>query len=465
MSAPLILFILTFALGFGLFFLRNRALLSSIVASLSLVLLSGFILLVVFDKPFSIFNLSVKISSSWNVLGRAFTLSEGSRPIIGFVYLTSAFILAAAWLTNLDQRFYPVIVACLGMVAASHMIDPFLFAAILLEFAAMGAALLLVSSRAYGERGGLRLLILYTFSMLAILLTGWLLEIAGVTTATPELAQRVTILLAFGFSILMALPPFHIWLASASEKVNSYTLAFIAILLQSAGLFFMLRFLDTYAWLRENDTLLAGIRVAGIATIVFGSLWCSAQKDIRKVMVYSLLADFGVILIAVGSGISDGYRLALGLSGGRVIGLAVMSLSLSVMFDKVGGGSEKDMTGLAYDSPIASSGFLIGLLSMAGFPLTVGFPGRWALLRVSAPLDPIAGSAIVLGTIILGSVTIRWGRILFMAKTTKSSGPESLGTRLILGGGVGLCLVLGLFPQISYPWVIQAATGLSQLIP
>jgi len=57
-------------------------------------------------------------------------------------------------------------------------------------------------------------------------------------------------LLILSFAILMAVPPFHLWISAAAQRANPHSMAFVIFILQSAGLFFALRFLDGFPWLR-----------------------------------------------------------------------------------------------------------------------------------------------------------------------------------------------------------------------
>jgi len=465
MSAPLLLLLATGSIALSVTVLGNRPKTSAAITAIGSALMAVFALLVMLDEPLIVLGLPIKIYSTWRILGRALVLDGGNRAAIGFLYLTGAFVFGAAWATKASRNLYYIGLLSLGSIAASFMIQPFLFAAVFLEFTAMGAVLILVSPGYPVPRGGLRLLILYTLAMMAILLAGWMLENVGVTSATPELARRATFLLAFGFSVIMAVPPFHLWLPSAAGETNPYSLAFVTIILQSAGLFFLLRFLDNYAWLRAMPELFDGIRLVGIAMVLFGSFLVLAQKSFSKVMAYALLTDFGVMLLAVGAGTPEGYRLALGLSAVRVVSLSVWALGLAWMLDHPGGDHLQLLRGAAHRSPLAATAALVGMMSIAGFPLTAGFPGRWGLLLTLAPLDPIAGWAILLAFLCVGATAIHWAYTLLSEPRLRERKAINFSERLFLGGGIVMCLVLGAFPQLLYPWVVEVAAGMTQLFP
>ncbi len=60
---------------------------------------------------------------------------------------------------------------------------------------------------------------------------------------------------------------------------------------------------------------------------------------------------------------------------------------------------------------------------------------------------------------------LRWIGILLRAPEDRSVPISLRSERVLLGVGMGLCVVLGVFPQLLYPWVIQAASSLSNLVP
>lgn len=464
MSAPLVLFLVTGIFAVGAALLRGRPRPSAILAASGAAMLGLFALTAKLDEPFVFLGLSLKFGSTWSLLGRAFTLDEGNRAAVGFLFLAGAFIFAGAWAARPERYLFSFGILALGVVAGSLLIRPFLFAAVFLELAAMGSALILVSPGYPARRGGLRLLTLYTLAMLAILLAGWLLQSVGVAGGAPGESLRATLLLALGFAILMAVPPFHHWLPAAAEGAHPYALSFVAVLLQSAGLFFLLRFLDSYQWLRDNPDLFAGIRLAGTAMVCFGGVWALAQKSFSRVVAYALVTDFGVSLLAVGTQRAEGYELALGLVGSHAIGLAVCGLG-GAMLRKSGGKDDvASLAGSGYRSPLAAGAALAGLLSLSGFPLAAGFPGRWALLAILSPLDRFAAAAVVLSCLAVSGAAARWLGTFIQPSTNEEKVEPTFGERLFLGGGVALCVLFGTFPQI-FAVIFQVTRGLTNLVP
>ncbi|MCJ7568193.1 MAG: hypothetical protein MUO58_11705, partial [Anaerolineales bacterium] len=451
MSASLIIFLFTIVYSLLCLVLRHQRMASAFVAAIGAASIAAFVLFVPLDEAGIFFGGSIKFAREWIILGRMFSLSDSVRPMIGFLYLASAFFLFAAWVVRANRYFPSVGLLILAAVAASLMVDPFVFAAAFIELAAMGAVFILVTQQHPKSTGASRMLTLYTFAMFSILFTGSILEVAGITSATPVLALRVTFMLGFGFAILMTVPPFHLWMPKSADESDPYVLVFILVILQSAGFFFLLRFLDSYIWLREQALIYDGIRITGIVTTILAVIFSASQRNIRKLMVYALLIDLGVMLIAIGSGTEDGFRLALSLSVVRVIALGVLALGLSFLSNAV---PKADfMRGVGHKMPVAAAAFLVGLLSIAGTPLSAGFPGRWSLLTVVLYSDRLAAGTVIFSMIGLGVIVMRWAAILFGRGDGEEIVAMPNAPRGFLMGGIILLLLLGLFPQLIFLWI------------
>lgn len=465
MSAPLLLFITSMLLAVLGFVFRKRALYASLSSSLGSLAIALFMLLITLDEPYSIAGLSLKISSQFELLGRSLILTDVNRAAISFMYFAGAFAFGAAWTASLNRHFYSVGVMTLFLMAASLMISPFVFAAIFIELAVIGAILLLITPEYPAMRGGLRLLSLSTLAMLSILLSGWMIENTGVTSSTPQLARQVTMFLAIGFAVLMAVPPFHLWLPNSAEESNLYSVAFVSLLMQSAGAFFLLRFLDSYVWLRDNQAFFDGMKIIGLTTLVLGAAWAISQRNFGKTVAYAMIADVGVMLLALSLGEVDGFRLALGLLSTRMIGLIVLAMGYNQLVTRAPRSEfGLDLRGIAYRSPLATATTLVGMLTLVGFPITAGFPGRWALISLVGEEQLVEGLILVAASFLLVLTTLQWAYRFLRGDREGEALDMPVGPRLLSIGGIVICVALGVFPQIVYPWVVEAASGLLQLM-
>jgi len=79
--------------------------------------------------------------------------------------------------------------------------------------------------------------------------------------------------------------------------------------------------------------------------------------------------------------------------------------------------------------------------------------------------DIAAALSVLVSLACIGYLALRWTRILLMPGETDKVISTSVVERAFMICGVLLCLLLGLFPQISYPWVVEAVAGMTQLFP
>lgn len=460
MSAPLVLVVASFATASLAFIFRNQRTVSSLIAASGATFLAGFILFAPLDEAFTLLGFSIRFENSWIVLGRELILGTAIRPMIAFLYLTGLFLLSGSWLA-VKNRFFPTIaMLMLITVAGSIMVEPFLFASAFIGLAAVGSVLLLVSQEYPSSVGAVRLMVLYTFAMLSILLGGWMIETGtGIGTSAEGGVSAATVI-GFGFAILMAIPPFHIWLTAGVQESNSFIVAFVTVILQAAGFFLLLRFMDAFTWLREDLTFHAGLRIISIATMVLASFWAFSARDLRKVFSYAIVADMGVIVLALSHASPAGARIALALFGARVFGIAILALGLCVVQLH-----KRDWRGAGRRQPIAALAILVGLLSLAGFPLTAGFPGRWALLSLEFARDAYILISILLAMIISALLVLRWAAILFDPTIAHEQDQESPSQQAYLLIGIGSLVLLGIAPQILVPWVVEVTGGLPHLFP
>lgn len=460
MTAPGLILVLAGALSLTGLLLRRQPRTTLLVAAIGCASIGMLILIAPIDQAASVVGISLRLESTLQVLGRSIVVGARNRAAVALLFLSGAVFFAAGLVVRPGRSYVPVGVMILVLLTGALAIEPFLFAAVFLELAAMACILVLVPPGSNARPRVLQLLVLYTLAMVAILFTGWLLENVGVTSVTPELALRVMLLLGFGFSILLLVPPFHFWMPSVASEVNPLALSFVAATLQSAGIFLMLRFLDSYTWLRFDERVTTAISVAGVLMLLLGSIGALAQRSYKKVGAYVLLADFGIPLVAVGTNVAQGFELGLVVTGMRVVSLTVWALGTALVERRA---ESLETRGAGRSSPLAAAVSLVGLASLGGLPLTIGFPGRWAILTSlprqlgSEPYWLAIGSGLVLVT------ALRWTLRWFAPVDAPIEFAPSTRLRAVVVAGTVVFVLLAMFPQLVNAWVAPAMAGFANL--
>ncbi|MCX8664387.1 MULTISPECIES: NADH-quinone oxidoreductase subunit N [unclassified Gilliamella] len=210
-------------------------------------------------------------------------------------------------------------------------------------------------------------------------------------------------LILVGVGFKLSLVPFQLWLPDVYQGAPTV----VALLLSTVGkvaLFCAIARLFLLAPIVNNETIRMILVIMAFLSILWGNLIALMQSSLKRLLAYSSIAHFGYLLIAL---ISVQYQvLALETIGVYLIGyilaniciLGVISLE-SHSNELQDHENEVDLSGLFWRRPILALTMGIGLLSLAGVPLTAGFVGRFllVLLGVTAELWWLI-AAVVIGS-------------------------------------------------------------------
>lgn len=420
-----------------------------------------------FEQPLGVLG-GLSFTDTATILGRAFQVEAIDRLALALIFAQAALLFLASGLGETTSTFLPVGLVNLGLLAAALFVRPFLFAAVFVELGAAAAVFMLAGSRARGgrpvaTRGALRYLVYTTLGMPFILLTGWLLEAAQISPGDPRFTAQATVLLMFGFAILLAVVPFHSYLPAIAEESPPYAAAFVFSVMRLGVMFLLLTFLNTYPWLNQNPVIYRMLILAGGGTALFGAVLAFGQRNFGRLMGYVMLIDIGAVILGIGLATQPGLETALATMAMRGLALPLWAAGIERLRRAAGGDHFEALRGYARTHPIASAATVLGLLSLAGFPLTAGFTARWSLLYFLAQIHPTPAIFLLLGLAIAALVCGRGLAALLDAsgpvETAPTSGLEPLSPLAfgLYSLGFVVLLVVGLFPQ----WVLPGVAGIA----
>lgn len=187
-----------------------------------------------------------------------------------------------------------------------------------------------------------------------------------------------------GLGLKSALFPLHIWLPdahSSAPTTSSALLSGIAVKAYLIALFkvFYLVFGPQILHALGIDRMLL---VLGVAGVIGGSLFALVQKEVKRLLAYSTVAQLGYIFIGLGLGNELGVAAALF----QIISHACMKSAMFIIaghFAEKGKTNVADYTGIGKAEPLLFTTFTIFALSMIGLPLFGGFITKWLLFRAA----------------------------------------------------------------------------------
>ncbi len=280
-------------------------------------------------------------------------------------------------------------------------------------------------------------------------------------------------LMVVGMGIKMALWPLHGWLPDAYTQAPSASSALIAPIGTKVGAYVLIRlllFVFTPALIRDRLPVADVVLWLSAIGIIYGSIMAIAQRELKRMLAYSSVAQVGYI------GLGIGLANPVGLIGAvlHVVNHAFMKGALFLvagnMRAKLGHSDIDRMDATVRKAmPWTMAAFTVAALSMIGVPPTAGFFSKWYL--ASGAVDN--GMWIMVVVIMVSSLlnAVYFFRVLEHAylrstpddDTAAASGgvatatrtevrPSMLSPTLVLAAGI---VLLGIFNALIVTGILE----------
>lgn len=286
-----------------------------------------------------------------------------------------------------------------GMIITGDVFNLYVF----LEIASLSCYGLIAMGGKRSVLASFRYLLIGTIGASFYLLgVGYLYAITG-TLNMADMAVRIVPLIdspsfkiviglfIVGFGIKMALFPLHGWQPDSYTYAHPAAASLIAGVMGKVPIYACIRFFY-FIFAASGVAIATGLQIMGIMAccgIILGSVMAIAQKDFRRMLAYSSVAQIGYLI--VGMALGNVYGLI-----GAVLHLINHAFMKGSLFLFIGGVQYRygevniDKFGQLYRKmPIACWMFVIAALSMVGLPPTAGFFSKWYLVLGSMEAGPV----------------------------------------------------------------------------
>ena len=290
--------------------------------------------------------------------------------------------------------------------------------------------------------------------------------VSAVSTGTSSLLLTIgaaLILVGFGFKI--AAVPFHMWTPDVYQGAPTAVTAFMAAGAKIAGFAALLRvFATAFPSLAVDITPV--LWVISALTMVTGNLLAISQSDIKRMLAYSSIAHAGYILMAFvpyGNPEVAPVSIAAGLFylvAYALTNFGAWSVVIALERSEGMGLAISDYAGLGRKYPALAAAMTVFMLSLTGFPPTLGLVGKFYLFRAV-----LSGGYV--GLAIIGVVTSLISAYYYLRVVVtmymQDGEPETerefwLG--LTTAGAALITVVVSLVPGGLFSWASEAVLKL-----
>ena len=399
---------------------------------------------------------TIDLARSNSFLGFTLVLSPVGRGAVFILFIWGAlFALATTW-TNADRVLFPTIPLILAALVLALSSQPLLWAslwlvvaAILMAFAAQGATPRLA-------RAALRTLLAPTLAFPLFLFAAWVLNQPALAATDPALWATAWRALVIALVILLTPVPLHGWISGLGEIAPPFAAAFIVGVWQITVYALARQILLAYPDMVQYADPGRLLPILAIIQMVWAGFFGLSSRRLGQFWGYLLLWDYGAFLLLWSLSGESGTEALVWLALARALVLIMAAAGLQTLNERFGENTPYgSLRGASERLPFATIGFLVGALSLLGWPLGALFSVRLAAFRLAETnqTNIFLWAMLALVLMTLGIVRVLSVMVRPLADTQMPREAQALVwlVVLLLLAGAALALRPGLLDPVVVP--------------
>jgi len=294
--------------------------------------------------------------------------------------------------------------------------------------------------------------------------TTYLDEIAAAISSqgivgSPALLMGIVLLVA-GFGFKIATVPFQMWVPDVYEGAPTPVTAYLSVASKAAGFAVILRVFYEALGPASLDWGMIFAVLAAI-TMTIGNIVALAQKNIKRMLAYSSIAQAGYIMIGLAAFTAEAssaimFFLACYALTNLGAFIAIIAISNKINSDEIA-----DYSGMVRRAPLFALALALCLISLTGIPPTAGFMAKIYIFSAGVNADLLWLVIIaVINSVISACYYLRVVRVMFLGEPLSEERVHaSSGLRVALAIACLGVLLLGI-----YPWLLMKFSETAAII-
>jgi len=200
--------------------------------------------------------------------------------------------------------------------------------------------------------------------------------VKGIQEIPSTMLLFIIFLAVSGILFKMSLVPYHFWAPDVYQSAPTAVISYLSVVPKLAAAVVMLRFVHKLAPVSSTMKLQDLIALMAMLTISLGNVSALLQKNAKRMMAYSSIAQAGFILATLVTHITSGVDSFLFYGVIYAIMNFTVFTAIKLVHAMTGSEAMQAYTGLGRRFPVLGVCITIVMLSLIGLPPTAGFTGK-----------------------------------------------------------------------------------------
>jgi multicomponent Na+:H+ antiporter subunit D len=216
--------------------------------------------------------------------------------------------------------------------------------------------------------------------------------------------------------------PLHLWLPNAYTYAPSVITVFLSATATKVAVYVMLRFVftvfsDSFAQQTPTGDMFL---LLGIAGVIFASVYAVYQRDAKRLLAYSSVAQVAYMVLGIAFGSAMGLIATLVHIFNHALMKGALFMAVGALVYRVGSSRLDKLDGLGRRMPWTFAAFFIAALSLIGVPGTAGFISKWYFVLAALEQQHwLVAVVILVGSLIAVIYSWKLVEVLFFRATTQ----------------------------------------------
>ncbi len=281
-----------------------------------------------------------------------------------------------------------------------------------------------------------------------LLLAGIFLHYQNTGSMAFELVPKASAgfaeyLILAGFALNAAVFPLHAWLPDAYPEATVTGAVFMCAFTTKTAIYVLARAFPGY------DVL----AVMGTVMTVYGVCYATIENDMRRILSYHIISQVGYMVAGVGIGTELALNGACAHAYAHILYKALLFMGAGSVLMMTGTSKLNKLGGLYKYMPLTLIFYVVGGISISGFPLFSGFVSKSMIVAGAGEAHhPVLMVLMLLASV--GTFLSVGLKLPYFAWFGKDCGlkPKEPPKNMLWAMGITsfLCLLIGVYPKVLY---------------